>query len=281
MNNILTALACFAVISGILGVILAFASRVFAVHTDERVEKISECLPGANCGGCGYTGCAALAEAIAAGKAPVGACNSVSEEGLAAIGEIMGVKAERGVRYRAQVMCSGTHELAKKKYVYKGIADCAAANKLAGGDKLCPNGCIGLGTCKAACKFDAIQIINGVAAVDYDKCRACGACVSACPKGIIKLIPFDAKHWVGCRSTDKGPITRSYCDVGCIGCKLCEKKCPTGAIKVTDFVAEIDYEKCTGCGECEKNCPRKIIWSDHSQDSEGLVRTAPNVSDAE
>ena len=271
MTDIITALVCFAVISGILGVILAVSAKIFAVKVDGRVEKINGCLPGANCGGCGYTGCAALAEAIVEGKAQVNACNSVSEEALAEIGEIMGVKAEHGKRFRAQVMCSGTHELAKKKYIYNGISDCAAANKLAGGDKLCPNGCIGLGTCKAVCKFDAIHIINGVAAVDYDKCRACGACVFACPKGIIKLIPYDSKQRVGCMSTDKGPVTKSFCEVGCIGCKLCEKKCPVGAIKVTDFVAEINYDLCTGCGECEKACPRKIIWSDKTQETNGLV----------
>ena len=269
--NILIALICFALISGILGIILGFSSKVFAVKVDERAEKINELLPGANCGGCGYTGCASLAEAISKGKAPANACNSVSDEITEKIAEIMGVKVEKSVRYRAQVMCSGTHEFAKKKYIYNGISDCAAAMKLAGGDKLCPGGCIGLGTCKAACKFDAIHIINGVAAVDYDKCHACGMCVAACPKGIIALIPYDAKHWVGCKNTDKGAVTRTYCEVGCIGCKMCEKKCPTGAIKVTDFVAEIDYEKCTGCGECEKACPRKIIWSDKTQEASGLV----------
>jgi electron transport complex protein RnfB len=280
MNNIVVALVCFACISGILGIILALASKIFAVKTDERIEKLIDLLPGANCGGCGYTGCAALAQAIVEGKAEVNACHSVSDENLAKMAEIMGVEASHGKRYRAQVMCSGTHELAKKKYIYEGIADCEAANKLSGGDKLCPYGCIGLGTCASACKFDAIQIINGVAAVDYDKCRACGACVAACPKGIIKLIPYDAKHWVGCRSEDKGPVTRKVCDVGCIGCKICEKNCPTGAIKVTDFVAEIDYEKCIGCGECEKNCPRKIIWSDNSQKNEGLTREADDIEKA-
>lgn len=260
MNNIWIALICFAIMSGILGVILAIASRVFAVHADERIEKITELLPGANCGGCGYSGCAALAETIVAGKAPVNACHSVSDENLKQIGEVMGVKAEPGKRYRAQVMCSGTNDYAKKKYIYEGIADCAAANKLSGGDKLCPNGCIGLGSCKAACAFDAIQIINGVAAVDYDKCRACGSCVAVCPKGLIRLIPFEAKYWVGCCSTDKGAVTKSYCEAGCIGCKLCEKKCPSGAITVTDSVAKIDYEKCTSCGLCASVCPRKIIW---------------------
>ncbi len=277
--NVLKALLCFAVLSGVLGVILAFASKIFAVPVNEKAEKINELLPGANCGGCGYAGCSALAEAIANGKAPVNACKSVPQEVIDKIAEAAGVESKStGVRYRAQVMCSGTHELAKKKYVYKGISDCISANKLAGGDKLCPNGCIGLGTCAAACKFDAIHIINGVAAVDYEKCVACGMCVAACPKQIIKLIPYDAKHWVGCSSVDKGAITKSFCDIGCIGCKICEKNCPSGAITVDGSIASIDYEKCTGCGICEQKCPRKIIWSARSQSDEGIIRLKQDLS---
>lgn len=276
---ILYALLCFAVISGILGLILAYASKVFAVEVDERVEKITDILPGANCGGCGYTGCAALAEAIIKGDAPANACSSVSIEVCNKIAEIAGLSpVESHVRYRAQVMCSGTHELAVKKYVYEGIHDCVSANKLSGGDKLCPNGCIGLGTCAAACKFDAIHIINGVAAVDYEKCVACGVCVASCPKSIIKLIPYDAKHWVGCSSADKGAVTKSYCNVGCIGCKICEKACPNGAIKVENSVASINYELCDGCGLCESKCPRKIIWSARSQEEEGIIRLKQDLS---
>ena len=173
--------------------------------------------------------------------------------------------------YRAQVMCSGTHELAKKKFLYQGINDCVSANKISGGDKLCPYGCIGLGTCAAACKHDAIHIINGVAAVDYEKCVACGNCVSKCPKNIIKLIPYNAKHWVGCTSKNAKEITENYCEVGCIGCKTCENSCPNGAIRVTDNIASIDYTLCSGCGICENKCPRKIIWSARSQSEEGVI----------
>ena len=279
MQNVIMALICFAVVSGVLGLILAFASKIFAVETNEKAEKITELLPGANCGGCGYAGCAALAEAIAAGKAPMNACNSLSKERIEEIASILGkAPAELSARMRAQVMCSGTHELAAKKYVYAGITDCVSANKLSGGDKLCPNGCIGLGTCAAACKFDAIHIINGVAAVDYEKCVACGVCVSTCPKSIIKLIPYDAKHWVGCASSDKGAVTKNYCDVGCIGCKICEKACPNGAIKVNGNVAEINYDLCDGCGLCESKCPRKIIWSARSQEEEGIIRLKQDLT---
>ena len=262
MSQILTAFGWFAAIAAVLGIILAIASKVFYVETDERIEKIKEQLPGANCGGCGYAGCEALAVAIVEGKAPVNACNGCSDAGVKAFSEIMGISSEiKTVRMRAQVMCSGTNDLAKKKFLYEGVSDCFAANRLSGGDKMCPNGCIGLGTCAAACKFDAITVINGVASIDYKKCKACGACVAACPKKLIRLVPADTPHWVGCMSADKGAVTRTYCDIGCIGCKLCEKKCEAGAITVNGNVAEIDYTKCTGCGVCESVCPRKVIWS--------------------
>lgn len=262
MNGVLNAVLWFAVISGVLGVILAIASKVFEVKTDERVEKVLEILPGANCGGCGYAGCAALAEAIVKGDAPANACNAMTKEKANAICAIIGVdSAVEKERRRAQVMCSGTGDVAKKKYIYEGVQDCIAAAALAGGDRLCPNGCVGLGTCVSSCKFGAISIKDGVAVVDSKKCVACGVCVGACPKKIIKLVPFNSSHWVGCASHDKGNITRTYCDVGCIGCKLCEKNCPSGAIKVDDSVAVIDYSLCTDCGKCVEACPRKIIHS--------------------
>jgi electron transport complex protein RnfB len=176
-------------------------------------------------------------------------------------------------------MCSGTYDLAREKYDYDGIPDCIAANRLAGGSKACPNGCLGLGTCVKNCKFDAIKIINGVAAVDYEKCTACGMCAAACPKMIIKLIPFSATHWVGCMSSDRGTVTKKYCAVGCVACKLCEKKCPVGAIKINDYTASINYEKCTSCRDCEQSCPRRVIWSNVSQKHEGIVRDKENVKD--
>lgn len=281
MIEIITAFGWFALIALVLGVILAAASKIFFVKTDERIPKIKDCLPGANCGGCGFAGCEALAEAIVKGEAPVDACNACSEQSVLAISEIMGIAPDPNkVKLRAQVMCSGTHDLAKKKYVYEGVSDCVAANRLAGGDKLCPNGCIGLGTCVDACKFGALKVVNGVATVEYEKCKACGACVAACPKKLIRLVPASTPHWVGCMSADKGAVTRTYCDIGCIGCKICEKNCEAGAIAVNGNVAEIDYSKCTGCGKCEEVCPRKIIWSAYKKTVvENAEPEVPNVTE--
>ena len=259
-----------AAIGGFFGILLAIASKVFAVKEDERIPQILDALPGANCGGCGYTGCAALADAIVKGEARCGACTVGGAESAKKIAAIMGMEPENVRRMRAQVMCSGTAEFAQKKYLYRGAKDCAAAERLGGGDKLCPNGCIGLGTCSSVCPVQAIKVKNGVAAVDYRLCIGCGKCVHACPKHIIRLIPYDAKHWVGCMSVDRGAVTRSYCDVGCISCRLCEKNCEAGAITVNDYVASIDYDKCTGCDKCIDKCPRHIIWSSEVQ-ADGLV----------
>jgi len=269
-KEILIPVLIFLGLGVLTSVLLALASKIFAVKKDEKAEKIAECLPGANCGGCGHSGCAALAEAIAKGEAKVNSCTVGGAEVANKIAAIMGVEAAPTVRMRAQVMCSGTSEQAAKKYVYEGIDDCVAAEKIGGGSKLCKYGCIGLGTCVKACPFEAIVVDHGVAVVDYSKCRGCGVCVSACPKGLIQLIPFDAKHWVGCKSELDGKSTRKVCEVGCISCHICEKNCPSGAITVNNSVASIDYSKCTGCDTCVDKCPRHIIWSGEVQGQLGL-----------
>lgn len=259
MNNILYAFILFASLGLFLGLVLALFSKIFAVKTNPKVEKIAELLPGANCSGCGYTSCHALAEAIENGVAKTNACRVCDAETVSKISEIMGVDPEKTVRMRAQVMCTGTFDKARAKYVYEGPRDCAAAAKLGGGNKACLNGCIGFGTCVSKCNFGAISVIDGVAQIDYAKCMGCGTCVAACPKHIIKLIPYDAAYWVGCMSVDNGRTTMRNCDAGCIGCRICEKNCKTGAITIHDGVAAIDYGKCVGCGVCVINCPRKII----------------------
>ena len=156
----------------------------------------------------------------------------------AKIGEIMGVEAEETVRKVAFVKCAGTCEKAKKDYEYAGVEDCRAmAYVPGGGPKACSYGCMGYGSCVAACPFDAIHIVDGIAKVDKEACKACGKCVETCPRHLIELIPYEAKLAVACSSEDKGPKVMKVCEVGCIGCKLCEKQCQFDAVHVLDNVA--------------------------------------------
>ena len=172
----------------------------------------------------------------------------------------MGQEAGEQVRQVAFVKCAGTCGKAQQEYEYHGIHDCVMVNMMQdGGPKACNYGCLGEGSCVAACPFDAIHIVDGVALVDKEECKACGKCVAACPKRLIELVPYEQKHLVQCSSRDKGKDVMKACSVGCIGCKMCEKVCEFDAVKVIDNIAHIDPEKCTNCGACAAKCPKKII----------------------
>lgn len=264
MTTVIIAVVVLAVLGAIFGLVLAIASKVFAVEVDPREEAILGCLPGANCGGCGYPGCSGYASAVVKGVAPVNACAAGGEAVAAQIGEIMGVSAGAAVKQIAQVHCTGCGQN-YKQYTYVGIHDCVAASKLPGGGDLgCAYGCLGLGSCEKACPFDAIHVIDGVARVDEEKCKACNKCVDICPRHIIALEPYKTKRHVTipCSSHDKGVDARKVCDNGCIGCSLCAKSCPKEAITMVNNLAVIDYEKCIGCGICAQKCPRKLITVD-------------------
>ncbi len=252
--------ACLVVggVGVVIGLLLGIAGRKFAVETDEKVVAIRDALPGSNCGGCGYAGCDALAEAVAKGEAPADACPVGGAATAEKIGKILGIEVET-VRKIAFVKCAGTCDKAGMKYEYSGNMSCKEAVYVSGGPKKCSYGCMGYGSCVEACEFDAIKIENGVAVVDKEKCVACGKCAKACPKGLIEIIPYDKKYRVQCNSKDKGVEVNKVCSTGCIGCSICVKKCPNEAVTVTDFLAHIDYKECVNCGLCAQNCPKKVI----------------------
>ena len=160
----------------------------------------------------------------------------------------------------AFVKCAGDCEKTTELYDYNGVADCKMISQMQnGGAKSCGFGCLGSGTCVKVCPFDAVHIVNGIALVDKEKCKACGKCVAACPRHLIELIPYDQQHAVACSSREKGKAVMNACKVGCIACKKCERECPAQAITIEDNLAHIDPEKCTNCGKCQETCPRKII----------------------
>lgn len=244
----------------IIGILLGVAGEKFKVEVNEKEIAVRECLPGNNCGGCGYPGCDGLAAAIAAGEAAVNACPVGGGPVAQKIGEIMGVEAGETVRQTAYVRCFGDCTRAHKDYEYLGERNCKMLFFVPGfGAKSCSFGCMGYGSCVKVCPEGAIQIVDGIAVVDPEKCIACGKCVRECPNHLITLVPYDSKVRVRCNSKHRGKDVMKACDVGCIGCKKCERTCKFDAIKVEDNLAVIDYEKCVGCGACAAACPRGII----------------------
>ncbi len=261
MNEILIAVAFVAGIGIIIGIGLSAASEFFSVPKDEKAEAVRECLPGANCGACGYSGCDGYAEAIAKGsEAKINLCSPGGQETADAIAEALGVESQQTEPKAAFVLCGGECSKAKTKMKYQGVTSCKAAMQLFGGEKECAYGCLGYGDCQKVCTHDAIFFCNGIAKVNSALCGACGQCAAACPKGIIRILPAKRlQAVVVCNSNSTPKETFKQCEVGCIGCGKCQKTCPHGAITVENNLARVDTQKCTGCGECAAVCPKKCI----------------------
>ena len=264
----------------LFGAVLAFASRIFYIEKDPRIDIINEALPQANCGGCGYPGCLNYAEAIVKENASISLCAPGGDEVINQIAQILGVAAEATNPMVAVVRCQGTHDLAKDKFTYEGIADCNAETIIHGGHKACEFGCLGYGSCVKACPFDAMTMQdNGLPKVFEDKCTACGICVDVCPKGIMQLVPRSQNVILGCVNKNSGKPVRSVCSVGCIGCGLCAKPniTPSGEIVMEDNMPTIpadwnDFDLAV------QRCPTKSfvvrIQSEDKPDQSTIVEEA-------
>ena len=247
------------VVGIVAGVLLTIAAKIMYVPVDERVEQLTEALPGANCGGCGFAGCSDYANAIVESGADVTLCPVGGPSVSSALAAVMGIEAGSVEGEYAVVLCGGYDNKTDKIFEYQDIPTCKAVKSLYGGAGACGHGCLGYGDCVEACKFNAIGIVNGVAWVDRTNCVGCTACSKACPNGIIAMVPKYSLTYVACSSTDKGAVTRKACQAGCIGCRKCEKICKFDAVQVEDNKAVIDPQKCKNCGMCVRECPTGAI----------------------
>jgi electron transport complex protein RnfB len=247
------------------GIGLALAAHRFAVEANPKVEEVLESLAGAQCGGCGYAGCEAYAEAVVNDPSvPPNLCFPGGAEVAEMVAELTGKKMTTIEDTIAAIRCSKIEGKVKKKQNYVGHISCAAAELAFGGPMACNYACIGLGDCAEACPFDAITMVGNYPVVDAEACVGCGTCVRTCPKGIIELSPMRARVWVPCSTKDSGKTVRQLCKVGCIACGMCVKVCPADAVSIEDNIVRIDHKKCIAygpdCGEvCVEKCPRKIF----------------------
>lgn len=284
INNIIIPVAVLGGLGVAFAALLSYASKVFHVAVNRKVEEVRNALPGANCGACGFPGCDGLAKAIALDGAPINKCPIGGQALIDALAVIMGQDAVESSKQVAVVLCQGTNERAGNKYDYEGIADCRSIAALQGGNKTCSYGCLGGGTCKDVCQFGAIQMIDGLAVIDKDKCTACLKCVEICPKQIIEMVPYEMESVVKCKSHDAGKVVRAACKVGCIGCKICEKQYPDG-FKVENFLATAVYDPENVDIEALDNaiakCPTKCIYPGLERKAEADRKKALEAEAAE
>ena len=265
MNIVLISLLVLGLTGLVAAVLLFVIARQFKVEEDPRIDQVQEVLPGANCGGCGFAGCRALAEACVKATSLDGLqCPVGGAETMAKVAGILGLEAVATEPMVAVVRCNGTCEARPKTSEFDGSRSCKIIHSCYVGESAGPFGCLGCGDCVAACQFGALSMdpATGLPVVDEEKCTACGKCVKACPRGLIELRkkgPDSCRMVVLCRNKDKGAITRKACSNGCIGCGKCQNVCGFDAIKVENNLAYIDADKCVLCRDCESVCPTGAI----------------------
>ncbi|MFC1726373.1 RnfABCDGE type electron transport complex subunit B [candidate division KSB1 bacterium] len=280
--EILAAVLAIGGLAFIFGAVLSYASKIFAVKIDERVEKISEILPGANCGGCGAPGCSAYAELVVKGTLPIDACAPGGSAVASLIAGILGQGPVEVIEKRAVVKCSGSHENAVLKYEYYGIESCKSAVLIDEGPKACKYACVGFGDCVSSCPFDAMYMMdNALPFVIEEKCTACGNCVDACPRNIMDILPKSEVIFVGCMSQGRAKEVKSACKVGCTGCSLCaqEKITPGEAITMNGNLPELHYDKDHEFENAVAKCPSKI-FVDLRKEDHGVKGRLPGVKEA-
>jgi Na+-translocating ferredoxin:NAD+ oxidoreductase subunit B len=275
VEAVLTSLAAIAALSMALASVLVLANRLLAVSEDPRIDSVEEMLPHTNCGGCGYPGCRAFAEALVAGETEPARCTVGTASDHSKIAAYLGVSVGSVEKRVARLACAGGDNVAPHRARYRGLQSCAAAALVAGGGKSCFWGCLGLADCERACTFDAITMNeHHLPVVDEGLCTACGDCVSACPKDLFSLQSINHRLWVACRSQEAGDQVLDECKVGCTACGRCAMDAPQ-VVQMKGNLPVVDVSRGQATPLATQRCPTgAIVWLDNRGPIKGAAAAA-------
>ncbi len=246
---------CFALLLGL-------AKEKLRVVEDPRIGQVSDVLPQANCGGCGFAGCADFAKAVVEKRVPCDGCPVGGSATAAKIAEVLGIELVETFPFRPVIHCGAKAHQKLGRVPYEGVETCAEAH-IVGVTQACVYGCLGYGDCVKSCTFDAMRMVDGLPVVDYDKCTGCGACSKACPRNLIERIPFKQKEMlvVACSNKEPARNVKEVCTVGCMGCKMCQRLF-ADLFEVKDNLAYLNYDKYSGEEDMKqlfKKCPAEVL----------------------
>lgn len=249
------------ILTTVLATLLVIAHRRLRVEEDPRIDHVEAMLPHANCGACGFPGCRAFAEALVKGDTVPAKCSVSTADGHTRIAAFLGVGVGSAEKRVARLACAGGSNVARQHALYRGWSSCRAAAVVAGGAKRCTWGCLGLGDCVAACKFDALRLNeHNLPVVDEAKCTACGDCVRVCPKDLFAVHPASHRLWVACKNELAGDGLLSDCEVACTACGRCAADAPD-LIQMQNNLPVIDYSREHAVRKPIERCPTgAITW---------------------
>lgn len=262
LSTIFSSSIVLLVLGILFGIMLGYFKSIFKVEENPKIELIFSCLPGANCGACGFAGCSQFAENLANNKAKIDGCRAGGEATLTALTKILEVDGSEHHHelITALAICQGGELETIKSSVPQVGLSCKQAHILKLDHKLCRYSCIGFGDCEIACPFDALKMSkNNLPVIDKIKCTSCGICVTTCPRNVLELIVNKNLIITLCRNQNSGSFVKQTCKIGCITCLACEKKCPQKAISMSNNIPVIDHKLCDLCGICVNVCPTKSI----------------------
>ncbi|NLN30315.1 MAG: RnfABCDGE type electron transport complex subunit B, partial [Bacteroidales bacterium] len=145
-NIIIITILSLGLLALLAAIILYFIAQKFKVYEDPRIDEIQDILPAANCGGCGFAGCRAFAEALVRAESFDGLnCPPGGADVMAEAARLLGKEAPEVDPLVAVLKCNGSPEYRPLTSFYDGVPDCRIAHSLYLGETDCSYGCLGKG----------------------------------------------------------------------------------------------------------------------------------------